>query len=81
MICMIIGWSLFDGVFLIIVGLCHRILDNLPLVVPLRRPDSESSIVYQHGFHVGLRGQYAGVSAEPIMIHLIAVKSFDMLLS
>lgn len=39
-----------------------RILDNLPLVVPVRRTDLDSSIVYQHGFHVGLRGQYAGVS-------------------
>lgn len=43
--------------------ICDRILDNLPVVVPIRRPDMESSFVYQHGFHVGLRGQYAGVSA------------------
>lgn len=39
-----------------------RILDNLPLVVPIPRHDQDNSLVYQHGFHVGLRGQYAGVS-------------------
>lgn len=43
---------------------CWRILDNLPLVVPLRRPDHEYSLVYLHGFLVGLKGQYAGVSAS-----------------
>jgi len=47
-----------------------RILDNLPLVVPIRRPDQENSIVYQHGFHVGLRGQYAGVRSGAITICL-----------
>lgn len=45
-----------------------RILDNLPLVVPIRRLDQESSIVYQHGFHVGLKGLYAGVSTRRIRI-------------
>ncbi|KAG2398883.1 Transmembrane 9 superfamily member 9 [Vigna angularis] len=40
----------------------NMILDNLPLVVPLRRPDHESSLVYLHGFLVGLKGQYAGES-------------------
>lgn len=48
-------------VFLMTVAIHDRILDNLPLVVPIRRTDLDSSIVYQHGFHVGLRGQYAGV--------------------
>ncbi|XP_050384752.1 transmembrane 9 superfamily member 10 [Argentina anserina] len=38
----------------------NMILDNLPLVVPIPRPDQENSLVYQYGFHVGLRGQYAG---------------------
>lgn len=42
----------------------NRILDNLLLVFPIPRPDQENSFVYQHGFHVGLRGQYAGVSAD-----------------
>ncbi|KAK9999583.1 hypothetical protein SO802_019186 [Lithocarpus litseifolius] len=47
----------------------NMILDNLPLVVPIRRPDQENSIVYQHGFHVGLRGQYAGSKEEKHFIH------------
>lgn len=38
----------------------NRILDNLPLVMPIKRPDLDTT-VYQHGFHVGLKGQYAGV--------------------
>ncbi|KAI9125511.1 hypothetical protein K1719_002929 [Acacia pycnantha] len=48
----------------------NMILDNLPLVVPLRRPDQdESSIVYLHGFLVGLKGQYAGMKEEKYFIH------------
>ena len=47
-----------------------KLVDNLPLVFPIQRPDQENSIVYQHGFHVGLRGQYAGVSAGPIIFCL-----------
>ncbi|KAJ7979606.1 Transmembrane 9 superfamily member [Quillaja saponaria] len=47
----------------------NMILDNLPLVVPFRRPDQESTLVYQHGFHVGLRGQYAGTKEEKYFIH------------
>ncbi|KAA8535358.1 hypothetical protein F0562_030361 [Nyssa sinensis] len=46
----------------------NMILDNLPLVVPIRRQDQESSIVYQHGFHVGLKGQYAGSKEEKYFI-------------
>lgn len=38
-----------------------RILDNLPVVVPLRRSDQDSTPVYQLGFHVGLKGHYSGV--------------------
>ena len=56
-----------------IVDTHDRILDNLPLVVPIRRSDIESSIVYQHGYHVGLRGQYAGVRANPIIYHYVLV--------
>lgn len=37
-----------------------RILDNLPLVVPIKRMDADST-VYQLGFHVGLKGLYSGV--------------------
>ncbi|KAF7838143.1 transmembrane 9 superfamily member 10-like [Senna tora] len=47
----------------------NMILDNLPLVVPLRRPDQESAIVYLHGFLVGLKGQYAGMKEEKYFIH------------
>ena len=40
-----------------------RILDNLPLVVPIERGDPGSpAVVYQLGYHVGLKGQYEGVS-------------------
>ncbi|XP_054791238.1 transmembrane 9 superfamily member 10-like isoform X2 [Prosopis cineraria] len=48
----------------------NMILDNLPLVVPLRRADhDESSMVYLHGFLVGLKGQYAGMKEEKYFIH------------
>ncbi|GMP35876.1 hypothetical protein CsSME_00008173 [Camellia sinensis var. sinensis] len=49
----------------------NMILDNLPLVVPIRRLDQESVIVYQHGFHVGLKGLYAGFQTkeEKYFIH------------
>lgn len=40
-----------------------RILDNLPLVVPVQRPDQDNVVVYQHGFHVGLKGIFVGVRA------------------
>lgn len=47
------------------VCVCVRILDNLPLVVPIERIDpgqGSPSVVYQLGYHVGLKGQYEGVS-------------------
>ncbi|XP_028760853.1 transmembrane 9 superfamily member 10-like [Neltuma alba] len=48
----------------------NMILDNLPLVVPLRRPgQDESSKGYLHGFLVGLKGQYAGMKEEKYFIH------------
>lgn len=48
----------------------NMILDNLPLVVPVQRPDREtSSFVYQHGFHVGFKGQYAGSKEEKYFIN------------
>lgn len=46
----------------------NMILDNLPLVVPVKRPDTES-MVYQHGFHVGLKGHYAGSKEQKYFIH------------
>ncbi|KAF5956772.1 hypothetical protein HYC85_003997, partial [Camellia sinensis] len=47
----------------------NMILDNLPLVVPIRRLDQESVIVYQHGVHVGLKGLYAGVNQGGKVFH------------
>ncbi|GMJ15832.1 endomembrane protein 1 [Hibiscus trionum] len=47
----------------------NMILDNLPLVVPIRRLDQVPNIVYQLGYHVGLKGQYAGTKEEKYFIH------------
>ncbi|KAK4600591.1 hypothetical protein RGQ29_010299 [Quercus rubra] len=47
----------------------NMILDNLPLVVPMRRVDQESPIVYQLGYHVGLKGQIAGNKGDKYFIH------------
>ncbi|KAK4768852.1 hypothetical protein SAY86_027002 [Trapa natans] len=47
----------------------NMILDNLPLVVPIQRQDQESPPIYQHGFHVGLKGQYSGSKEEKYFIH------------
>ncbi|CAN6721986.1 unnamed protein product [Malus baccata var. baccata] len=46
-----------------------EILDNLPLVAPIRRPDQEAPTVYQLGFHVGFKGHYAGSKEEKYFIH------------
>ncbi|KAL0323951.1 UNVERIFIED_CONTAM: Transmembrane 9 superfamily member 8 [Sesamum calycinum] len=45
------------------------ILDNLPLVVPIPRSEQEGPPIYQLGFHVGLRGQYAGSKDEKYFLH------------
>eukprot|EP00262_Sarcandra_glabra_P022269 TRINITY_DN9828_c0_g1_i1.p1 TRINITY_DN9828_c0_g1~~TRINITY_DN9828_c0_g1_i1.p1 ORF type:complete len:641 (-),score=73.90 TRINITY_DN9828_c0_g1_i1:231-2153(-) len=47
----------------------NMILDNLPLVVSQGRQDMESATVYQHGFHVGLKGQNPGSKEEKHFIH------------
>ncbi|KAG4195183.1 hypothetical protein ERO13_A06G097700v2 [Gossypium hirsutum] len=47
----------------------NMILDNLPLVVPVRRFNQENGVVYQHGFHVGLKGRYAGSKEEKQFIN------------
>ncbi|XP_072967212.1 transmembrane 9 superfamily member 8-like isoform X2 [Typha angustifolia] len=47
----------------------NMILDNLPLVVPAKGLDQESAIIYQHGFHVGVKGLYSGSKDEKIFIH------------
>ncbi len=52
---------LYDGFWSNMVKLPYRILDNLPLVVPITRPDRDD-VVFQGGYHVGVKGQYAGVS-------------------
>ncbi|PIN01148.1 Endosomal membrane protein, EMP70 [Handroanthus impetiginosus] len=46
----------------------NMILDNLPLVVPYKRPNS-NSLVYQHGFDVGFKGRYAGKPGEKYFIN------------
>ncbi|RLM62271.1 transmembrane 9 superfamily member 9-like [Panicum miliaceum] len=46
----------------------NMILDNLPLVVPIARQDRDA-IVYQGGYHVGVKGQYAGSKDEKVFIH------------
>ncbi|KAG1326563.1 putative Transmembrane 9 superfamily member 10 [Cocos nucifera] len=47
----------------------NMILDNLPLVVPIKRLDRDSPTVYQHGFYVGVKGQYNGSRDEKYFIH------------
>ncbi|KAJ4763345.1 Transmembrane 9 superfamily member [Rhynchospora pubera] len=47
----------------------NMILDNLPLVVPIKRLDQDSATIYQHGFHVGVKGQYSGSKDEKYFIH------------
>lgn len=49
---------------LLLTRVACRILDNLPLVVPIRSllDDHDAPTSYQLGVHVGIKGQYAGVS-------------------
>nr|GMD04284.1 transmembrane 9 superfamily member 9-like [Ipomoea batatas] len=47
----------------------NMILDNLPLVVPVRRLDQESPPAYQQGYYIGVKGQYAGSKDEKFFIH------------
>ncbi|KAL2897641.1 Transmembrane 9 superfamily member 9 [Bienertia sinuspersici] len=47
----------------------NMILDNLPLVMPIRRGDQDITPVYQLGYYVGLKGQYAGTKDEKYFIH------------
>eukprot|EP00268_Persea_americana_P016646 TRINITY_DN1788_c0_g1_i4.p1 TRINITY_DN1788_c0_g1~~TRINITY_DN1788_c0_g1_i4.p1 ORF type:complete len:640 (+),score=91.65 TRINITY_DN1788_c0_g1_i4:162-2081(+) len=47
----------------------NMILDNLPLVVPMKRQELESATIYQQGFHVGLKGRYTGSKDERHFIH------------
>ena len=43
-------------------GMQCRILDNLPVAVLRQRRDGSQSTTYEHGFRVGFKGNYAGVS-------------------
>ncbi|KAL1544678.1 Transmembrane 9 superfamily member 8 [Salvia divinorum] len=47
----------------------NMILDNLPLVVPIPRLEQEGPPIYQLGFHIGLKGQYAGSKEEKYFLH------------
>ncbi|KAG1363717.1 transmembrane 9 superfamily member 9 [Cocos nucifera] len=47
----------------------NMILDNLPLVVPIKRLDQDSPTFYQHGFHVGVKVQHTGGKDEKYFIH------------
>ncbi|CAN1140423.1 Transmembrane 9 superfamily member 8 [Linum perenne] len=47
----------------------NMILDNLPLVVPIRRLDQEAPTIYQLGYHIGFKGQYSGSKEEKYFIH------------
>ncbi|CAI0376735.1 unnamed protein product [Linum tenue] len=47
----------------------NMILDNLPLVVAIRRLDQESPTIFQLGYHVGFKGQYSGSKEEKYFIH------------
>ncbi|KAL8189548.1 hypothetical protein R6Q57_029114 [Mikania cordata] len=47
----------------------NMILDNLPLVVPMTRIEKDSPIIYQHGFFVGRKVQYAGTKEEKYFIN------------
>ncbi|KAF5807973.1 putative nonaspanin (TM9SF) [Helianthus annuus] len=41
----------------------NMILDNLPVAVLRQRLYGSQSTVYEHGFRVGFKGSYAGVSS------------------
>ncbi|CAA6661673.1 unnamed protein product [Spirodela intermedia] len=47
----------------------NMILDNLPLVVPVKRFGQEDFITYHLGFRVGMKGHYAGSNEEKYFIH------------
>ncbi|XP_038695268.1 transmembrane 9 superfamily member 8-like [Tripterygium wilfordii] len=46
----------------------NMILDNLPLVFPIRRSDQESP-VYLLGYYLGLKGQYSGSKVDRYFIN------------
>lgn len=58
---MVIGIKFFIGANILTETAC-RILDNLPVAVLRQRRDGILSTTYEHGFRVGFKGNYAGVS-------------------
>ena len=42
-------------------------MDNLPVAVLRQRRDGSQSTTYEHGFRVGFKGNYAGVSLPPAL--------------
>lgn len=51
----------------------YRILDNLPVAVPIQRRDGSQGTTYKHGFPVGFKGNYAGVSFNVLILCLTLV--------
>ncbi|CAL9758776.1 unnamed protein product [Musa acuminata subsp. burmannicoides] len=47
----------------------NMILDNLPLVVPIKRLDQDTPTFYQHGFYIGAKGQATGKKDVKYYIH------------
>ncbi|KAH7674970.1 transmembrane 9 superfamily member 2/4 protein [Dioscorea alata] len=47
----------------------NMILDNLPLVVPIRRLDQDSTTFYQHGYQIGVKSPHAEGKDEKYYIH------------
>ncbi|CAL9071134.1 unnamed protein product [Musa textilis] len=47
----------------------NMILDNLPLVVPIKRLDQDTPTFYQHGFYIGAKGQAPGKKDVKYYIH------------
>ncbi|KAM0943422.1 putative nonaspanin (TM9SF), MFS transporter superfamily [Dioscorea sansibarensis] len=47
----------------------NMILDNLPLVVPIRRLDQDSTTFYQNGFQIGVKSPHSEGKDEKYYIH------------
>ncbi|XP_039119679.1 transmembrane 9 superfamily member 8-like [Dioscorea cayenensis subsp. rotundata] len=47
----------------------NMILDNLPLVVPIKRLDQDSPTFYQHGYQIGVKSPHSEGKDEKYYIH------------
>ncbi|KAL5070316.1 hypothetical protein RYX36_021203 [Vicia faba] len=47
----------------------NMVLDNLPVAVLRQRRDGSQSTTYEHGFHVGFKGNYQGSKEEKYFIN------------